>query len=337
MVTRPVAIQSNNLTKEFTYGNGFLKKIRKIPPKKLVAVDDVTLDIRERELFGLLGPNGAGKTSIIKMLATLLLPDSGSATVNGWDVEKNSFEVRMSIGVTLSSERQLYWKLSARENLEYFSSLYLIHPREIRERVSNLVDMMGLADSQEKLIESFSSGNRQKVSLARALLNDPPILFLDEPTIGLDPSYSLHFRKMIRDVVNKKEKKTILLTTHYMEEAHMLCDRIAFLNMGKIVALDTPKNLIKSIDEKETVTFTISRFEKTLLKKIESLEAVTSAIHYTEAENEILKVYTDSTSGCLQDIISILTERRIKILAFKSSKPTLEDVFIKITGSGLHG
>ncbi|HOP09591.1 MAG TPA: ABC transporter ATP-binding protein, partial [Candidatus Methanofastidiosa archaeon] len=246
-----VAIETKDLTKTFYRRNGLIDRMKHRERIEVKAVDGVDLEIREKELFGLLGPNGAGKTSFIKLLSTLLLPDRGTASVNGWDIEKNSFEVRMSIGLTLSSERQLYWKLTARENLEYFASLYLVRPDEIKQRVDDILEMLDITAQGDMLIENFSSGNRQKVALSRALLNDPPILFLDEPTIGLDPSFSKNFRKLIKKRINEKEKKTILLTTHYMEEADLLCDRIAFINEVRIVALDTPENLKKSIDEKE--------------------------------------------------------------------------------------
>jgi ABC-2 type transport system ATP-binding protein len=331
------AIRIANLTKVFTRGTGTINKMRKKPPRHNVAVDDVSLDIKEHELFGLLGPNGAGKTSIIKMLSTLLIPDSGTATVNGWDILKEPFNVRMSIGLTLSSERQLYWKLSARENLEYFASLYLIHHKEIPARVDSVLSLMQLADQQDMLVENFSSGNKQKVALARALLNDPPILFLDEPTIGLDPSFSQSFRTLIKSTINKKEKKTILLTTHYMDEADQLCDRIAFIDRGQIVALGTPRELKRSIDEKEIITLVLSNMTQDLVGQVQALEGVSSVEPCERDTHPMLKVYTDSASGCMQEIIGIVTANSSQVLSFSTSKPTLEDVFIKITGSGLDG
>ncbi|MHC1609061.1 MAG: ATP-binding cassette domain-containing protein [Candidatus Methanofastidiosia archaeon] len=333
---KDIAIETHNLTKIFTRGNGIFEKLRKKEIYKTIAVKNVNLEIKEQELFGLLGPNGAGKTSLIKILSTLLLPDEGSATVNGWDIQKNSFEVRMSIGLTLSSERQLYWKLTSKENLEYFGSLYLLKHSELKDRVSDILELMGLSDQKDNLVENFSSGNRQKIALARAMLNDPPILFLDEPTIGLDPSFSQHFRRIIKKKINKKEKKTILLTTHYMEEADQLCDRIAFIDKGKIIALDTPKNLKKSIDEKEIITFVLSRITQPMLSEIGKLEAVSSEKHYEKDGRCILKIYTESAGACMQEIIGIITAARSQVLSFNTSKPTLEDVFIKLTGSGLH-
>lgn len=331
------AIRLSHLTKVFSRGTGTINKIRKKPTRHNVAVDDVSLDIKERELFGLLGPNGAGKTSIIKMLSTLLIPDKGTATVHGWDILKDPFNVRMSIGLTLSSERQLYWKLSARENLEYFASLYLIHHKEIPSRVESVLSKLQLSDQEDMLVENFSSGNKQKVALARALLNDPPILFLDEPTIGLDPSFSQSFRSLIKSTINKKENKTILLTTHYMDEADQLCDRIAFIDRGRIVALDTPRNLKRSIDEKEIITLVLSHVPPELIEQIQSLEEVTAVEEFERDQHPALKVYTDSASACMQEIIGIVTSKKSQVLSFATSKPTLEDVFIKITGSGLNG
>ena len=329
------AISITNLSKVFTRGGGALNRMRGKGARHTVAVDNVTLEVREHELFGLLGPNGAGKTSIIKMLSTLLIPDSGSATVNGWDILADPFRVRMSIGLTLSSERQLYWKLSAKENLEYFASLYLLRPAEIRERVDMVLHDLGLEEQQDMLVENFSSGNRQKVALARALLNDPPVLFLDEPTIGLDPSFSQSFRTLIKKTINEAEKKTILLTTHYMEEADQLCDRVAFIDRGSIVAIGTPADLKRSIDEKEILTLALSSAPVEMVQRIQRVEAVSHVECQERDGRPILKVYTDSASSCMQDIVGIVTSAGIHILSFTTSKPTLEDVFIKLTGSGL--
>jgi len=332
-----VAIETKDLTKTFYRRNGLIDRMKHRERIEVKAVDGVDLEIREKELFGLLGPNGAGKTSFIKLLSTLLLPDRGTASVNGWDIEKNSFEVRMSIGLTLSSERQLYWKLTARENLEYFASLYLVRPDEIKQRVDDILEMLDITAQGDMLIENFSSGNRQKVALSRALLNDPPILFLDEPTIGLDPSFSKNFRKLIKKRINEKEKKTILLTTHYMEEADLLCDRIAFINEGRIVALDTPENLKKSIDEKEIMTFRLSRASKDMIKEMKGLEPIHDMEELDQDDSVVMKIFTDSASACIQDVFDILTRHGSQVISYVASKPTLEDVFIKITGCGLDG
>jgi ABC-2 type transport system ATP-binding protein len=233
-----------------------------------VAVDNVTLEVREHELFGLLGPNGAGKTSIIKMLSTLLIPDSGSATVNGWDILADPFRVRMSIGLTLSSERQAVLEAFCQGKPRILRIPVPSPPAEIRERVDLVLRDLGLEEQQDMLVEDFSSGNRQKVALARALLNDPPVLFLDEPTIGLDPSFSQSFRTLIKKTINEAEKKTILLTTHYMEEADQLCDRVAFIDRGSIVAVGTPADLKRSIDEKEILTLALSSAPVEMVQRI---------------------------------------------------------------------
>jgi len=333
--SKDLAITTSQLTKTFTQGGGLLNAMRNKEKRTITAVDDINLGIGERELFGLLGPNGAGKTSFIKILSTLLLPDKGTATVNGWDILEDSFKVRMSIGLTLSSERQLYWKLTARENLRYFASLYLLPRPEIEERVERLLELLDLTNQQDGLVENLSSGNKQKVALARALLNDPPILFLDEPTIGLDPTFSGQFREMIKKEINRSEKKTILLTTHYMEEADLLCDRIAFINEGRIVALDTPKNLKRSIDEKDILTLTLSHTTDDMMKKLSRFEEVSSIERLPRDNDIVLKIFTDSASACMQDIVSVITDERVQVRSFSSSTPTLEDVFIKLTGSVL--
>ncbi len=218
-------------------------KIRNLVKKfeKLTAVDDLTLDVGENEVFGLLGPNGAGKTTIIHMLATLLKPTSGSATVNGFDIMAESAKVRSSIGIVFqapSSDDML----TGYENLKLHSLLYGV-PKNIREeRIAEVLELVGLTDRRNDQVKKYSGGMRRRLEIARGLIHKPKVMFLDEPTLGLDPSGREMMWKYIQQLV-KQEKMTIILTTHYMEEADFLCDRIGIIDKGKIIALDTPSRL----------------------------------------------------------------------------------------------
>jgi ABC-2 type transport system ATP-binding protein len=223
-------------------------RFRREPKTLFTAVDGVSLQIERGEIFGLLGPNGAGKSTTIRMLCTLLEPTSGTARVNGYDIVKQANDVRRSLGTVLAGERSIYWKLSGRENLEYFAALYHIPPAVAKKRVEELIERMEIKERANELVEKYSTGMRQRIAISKALLARPPILLLDEPTLGLDPQAARNLRELILDL--QKEGHTILLTTHYMEEADLLSDRIGIIDTGKIIALDTPEGLKQRIGQK---------------------------------------------------------------------------------------
>src|SRR5512143_3304280 len=237
------AIEVSHLRRIFKTHIGVIKRTT----KEVVAVDDVSFEIQEGELFGLLGPNGAGKTTTVKMLTTLLIPTSGSASVKGFNVVAQAEEVRKRIGFIFGGERGLYWRLSGMDNLRYFASLYGIDPDVSKKRIPYLLEMVGLKGRGDEKVEGYSRGMKQRLHVARTLLHDPNVLFLDEPTIGLDPVGARDFRNVILNL--QAENKTILLTTHYMFEADALCNRIAVINHGKIIALDTPGGLKQHVSD----------------------------------------------------------------------------------------
>jgi ABC-2 type transport system ATP-binding protein len=210
-----------------------------------VAVDDLSLEIAQGEFFGLLGPNGAGKTTLVRMICTLLEPTAGSLYVFGYDAVRDPSEVRRRIGAVLAGERSVYWKLTGRENLDYFAALYRVPSRDTRRRIDAVLDQVGLSDRADAYVERYSHGMRQRLILARALLPDPPLLVLDEPTIGLDPQAARNLRALLQRL--HREGRTILLTTHYMEEADQLCERIGIIDHGRIIALDDPTRLKRSV------------------------------------------------------------------------------------------
>jgi ABC-2 type transport system ATP-binding protein len=215
--------------------------------KEVVAVDDISFDVQAGELFGLLGPNGAGKTATVKMLTILLIPTGGTARVLGYDVVKQADAIRPRIGFIFGGERGLYWRLSGIDNLRYFASLYHVDPAVAQKRIPYLLELVGLADRGQEKVEGYSRGMKQRLHVARTLLHDPEVFFLDEPTIGLDLVGARELRQVIRNL--QAENKTILLTTHYMFEADALCQRIAVIDHGRIVALDTPEGLKRHVQD----------------------------------------------------------------------------------------
>jgi ABC-2 type transport system ATP-binding protein len=339
------SIQTINMTKRFAKKKhrGFFGFLRREKSKKnnhiTVALDKVNIKIRPRELFGLLGPNGSGKTTMIKCLSTILIPDEGTALVNGFDIRRETQKVRASLGMVVGGERTLYWKLTARDNLMYFSSLYKMQRNYAKKRIEELLEVFQLSDRADERLEDYSTGMRQKVAIARALLHDPPILLLDEPTLGLDPNFARQIRKQIREL-SEKQGKTVLLTTHYMDEADQLCDRVAFINNGKIVAVDTPNRLKAMVKETERVEVTVYRPPADIEEHIRSLlpEAeVVKLIPGDEADGvpSRIKIIGGTTEEHAGKIIDFLRQKNIRIGSLDVGVPTLEDVFIKLTGAKL--
>ncbi|WIV12467.1 ABC transporter ATP-binding protein [Proteiniborus sp. MB09-C3] len=230
-----VAIEVDNLKRTYEGTLGMTKK------KTIEALRGISFTVDEGEIFGLLGPNGAGKTTAIKVLTTLLAPSSGKAKIFGYDCFGEEKFIRDKINFIFGGERGLYWRLSAYENLQYFGDIYKVPGRVLKERIPKLIKLVNLQGREHEKVESFSKGMKQRLQIARGLINDPRILFLDEPTIGLDPIGAKDLRNIILKL--KEEGKTILLTTHYMHEADELCDRIAIINNGELIDIDTPKQL----------------------------------------------------------------------------------------------
>jgi ABC-2 type transport system ATP-binding protein len=343
------SIQTINLTKRFSKKKhkgvfGFLRKSESSTSHNeasnvTVALNGVNLAIRPGELFGLLGPNGSGKTTTIKCLSTILIPDGGTVTVNGFDVQKETSLVRASLGMVVGGERTLYWKLTARDNLLFFASLYKMKKSYANQRVDELLETFELSDRADERLEDYSTGMRQKVTIARALLHDPPILLLDEPTLGLDPGFSRQLRQQIKSL-SKEQGKTVLLTTHYMAEADQLCDRVAFINKGNIVAVDTPSRLKAKVKEEEVVEISVYSPPEDIENYVRSLlpdSEVVKFIAGNEAEGcpSRIKVIGGAAEEHIGIIIDTLRKQGVRIGGLNVGVPTLEDVFIKLTGAKL--
>lgn len=317
------AIEIKNLKKVFQSRQGFWK--RKL--RETVAVEDLTLNVERGELFGLLGPNGAGKTTTVKMLSTLLLPTSGSISVFGLDAIRETNEIRKQIGFAFGGNRGLYGRLTARENLRYFAELYAMPPEKTRQRIPELLGLVGLADRGDDKVETYSSGMAQRLHLARALLHDPQLIFLDEPTVGIDPVGARELRQTVKTLI--EHGKTILLTTHYMAEADELCDHIAIIDHGKIKAFGTPSSL-KSLLKKETIVEIKAMQENFSIVK-ESLEKLNLAhpIEYLhENPYTIARVTALQPAAVIELFTPLLSSRVIESLEVRNQ--TMEDVYIAI-------
>jgi len=282
--------------------------------KNVKAVDGITFDVEWGEFFALLGPNGAGKSTTIRMLTTLAVPTSGQALVAGYDVVKDEREVRKRIGL-VSDRLILYDRLTVLENIVFFSSFYNLSKSEIYKRAEELLHLLDMWDWRNTRVSKLSTGMRQKVNIARALVPQPDILFLDEPTLGLDPHTTKKIREFIKEL--NKKGKTIILTTHILHEVELLADRVAIMNKGKIVALDTTRNLKRFFKEKEIVEM---EYEGNLTNLC-CASVIESINGYIKVEVQDLKKF-----------LSDLSQKDVKILSMKTYEPSLEDIFVSLTG-----
>ena len=308
-----VAISTSNLTKKF---------------KEFTAVDHISFEVKKGEIFGLLGPNGAGKSTAIRMLSTLTIPTEGSATVAGFDVRKEDSKVREHIGL-VSEKMIMYDELTASENLKLFGKLYDIPSDLLEKRVDKLLRFVRMEKWADHRIDTFSTGMKQRINVIRALVNQPEILFLDEPTLGLDPQSTSEIRELVRRI-NIENGTTMILTTHMMGEADLLCDKIGIMDHGKIAALDTSANLKRSISGNDATIFEfeIPNLNAQLLSSIKSLESVTSVTQDDPTHIKVSSVGNDS----FDILIDVIRKNGAQIRTVKNLEPTLEDVFLHITG-----
>jgi ABC-2 type transport system ATP-binding protein len=316
---------------------GRIYKIRggkKTEPKELRALDDVNIQIRCGELFGLLGPNGAGKTTLIKILTTLLAPSSGSAMVAGYDVAKDAEKVRPRINMVSGGESSGYGLLTVRENLWMFSQFYGIASSVANQRIKELLEIVGLADRINSKSSDLSTGLRQKMNVVRGFLTDPDVLFLDEPTLGLDVSASREIRRFIRKWVDDDPTRTLLLTTHYMVEADELCDRVAIINQGRVLACDTPATLKHRLQGEAIFRLEVSPLNGTNVQAFESIAGVRKVIHRPQDGFSMLELIL-AQDDVISSVVNTMTAANIHILNLQKREPTLEDVFVDLVGKSI--
>jgi ABC-2 type transport system ATP-binding protein len=298
--------------------------------KEVVGVDGISFDVREGELFGLLGPNGAGKTTTVKMLTTLLIPTSGSATILGHDIVRDAEAIRPQIGFIFGGERGLYWRLSAKDNLRYFADLYHVDPDIARRRIKELLELVGLTGRENERVEGYSRGMRQRLHVARCLLHDPQVLFLDEPTMGLDPVGARELRQVVKNLVS--QEKTVFLTTHYMFEADALCQRVAVINHGRIVALDTPEGLKRHVEDLSVIEVEVFGIAPTMVDSLRQLADVDTVSVEDRDQKQALRVHSHLGSAIVPQIMLRLDGDGVRVGRVTVREPTLEDAYVRLVG-----
>ena len=294
--------------------------------KEVEAVREVSFTIEPGELFGLLGPNGAGKTTTIKMLITLLIPTAGSARVLGLDVVKDAREVRKRIGYVFGGERGVYERLSGYDNLRYFAELYGVPPKLQKPRIEELLELVGLKGREHERAEGYSRGMKQRLHVARGLLHDPEVLFLDEPTIGLDPVGARELRSTIASLT--AAGKTILLTTHYMFEADALCDRIAVISKGKIVAEGTPADLKRGVSQGSVLEVEVYGVDEETIERVRRLGGVLAVSVEEREQAQVLVVQTQTEVELTSAILGNLNGGQVGRISQR--EPTLEDAYVAL-------
>ena len=321
------------LSKSFETKEGPILRKRK---KSLVAVDSISFTVPKGEIFGLLGPNGAGKTTTIKILCTLITPTSGDALINGVSIVEDAQKVRESLGVMLTGERTLYWKLTGRENLEYFAALYHLQHSDTKKRINYLLQLLGLGDREGTVVENYSTGMRIRLSFAKALLNEAPVLLFDEPTASLDPQSSRLIRDVIRNL--KKDGHAIILTTHNMDEADALSDRVAIIDHGRIVRLGSPSELKEKVKRNDIIEIEAVNLSDQIANALQSFSEISKVALSTKDSNDnkgMLRIHAEKGKEVLPRLLEFLVRKQVSITKVSFIEPTLEDVFISETGRSL--
>jgi ABC-2 type transport system ATP-binding protein len=296
---------------------------------KIIAVDHISFEVGEGEVFGFLGPNGAGKTTTLRMLCSLLKPDEGKATVGGYDIVKEASQVRKSVGLLPEPELSgLYERMTPIENLEFFAKLYDLPEHQIKTRVKELLDMMDLWGRRNDRVATFSRGMRQKLSIARAIIHDPMILFMDEPTTGLDPAAAKSFRGFIANLC-KQLNRTVFLCTHNLPEADMICDRIAIINNGRLATIGETSELKKSLWKKRVFTVSLlPGFDENAIAKLPNIVSIENL----KLKKNLLQYETDNPDKVNPIIVQRIVETGGEIVTLQEEKRTLEDIYMKIIG-----
>ncbi|MCG7854762.1 MAG: ATP-binding cassette domain-containing protein [Methanoregulaceae archaeon] len=298
--------------------------------RTVVAVDDVSLTVQRGEIFGLLGPNGAGKSTLIRILTTLMKPTSGTASIESYDVTRYPEKIRSRIGVCPQNST-LDLELSAFDNLDFYGRLQNVDDKTLATRIPELLGMVELADRADARVSTFSGGMRRKLEIVRAFIHHPSILFLDEPTIGLDPESRREVWKQINRL--NTEETTIILTTHYMDEAEKLCDRIAFMDEGRLISLDTPGNLKRAMPGGDLIEIGFSELKEGILPVVRSHASVVSV----ELQGQKMLISAHEGSSLLPALLADFEGFSIPVTSITIRSPSLEDVFIYLTGRKLDG
>jgi len=320
-------IAVKNLTREYESVTGWIKK-KKV---KVNALNGISFEIEKGEVFGLLGPNGAGKTTTIKILTTLLAPTSGESKVLGYDTFGGEKRIRKKINFIFGGELGVYRRLSGKDNLLYFANLYKIDRNTRDKRINELLKLVRLDDKADLRVETYSKGMIQRLQIARGLINDPEVIFMDEPTIGLDPVGARELREIIEKL--SQRGKTILLTTHYMYEADELCDRIAIIDKGRIVALDTPASLKKHNKKTSILELSVLGIYEKEVEAIKKISGVETVAVKKQEQCQFIQIHFSNTCSITQEVLNVL--KGSKILSISERETTLEDVYVRLVGGNI--
>ena len=310
---------------------------RKEEPKELVALKDVSLEVPRGQFFGLLGPNGAGKSTLIKILSTLLLPTSGVAMVDGLDVSRDHIEIRRRIGMVSGGESSGFGFLSVEENLWMFARFYGLDNKVAKQRIGEFLEIVGLTDRRRAKIGDLSTGLRQKMNFIRGFIPDPNVIFLDEPTLGLDVTAARDLRIFVKEWIRQHPDRTILLTTHYMAEADELCDRLAIIDRGQVLACDSPENLKQRLQREAIYRLRVQPLghkpgREAMLEALPGVSKVSVAEGEGYSELDLQLAGDDALTG----VLSHVNARGSSLISLEKRLPTLEDVFIQLVGRRLN-
>jgi ABC-2 type transport system ATP-binding protein len=321
------AIHTENLIKRFPRTSGY-RDLLPFRKKQLVtAVEDVCLDIKEGEFFGLLGPNGAGKTTLIKLLCSLVLPTSGTAQVFGFDILKQEQAVKKLVGLVSAEERSFYWRLTGQENLQFFAALYHLGPHQSQQRIAQLLKLVGLDQEADVRFLNYSTGMRQKLAIARGLLSEPKVLFVDEPTRSLDPISAQSVRAFLKEK-SLTGKITVILATHNLNEAEQLCDRLAIMSHGKVIASGNVKELRNLFQTHEECRLQLRHFSEAAITGLKAVEGVFDC-HLTKDDEETitLEIKMTNRSRVLPRILQIIIENGVEVVNCHLEGLPLEEIF----------
>ncbi|MCX7923810.1 MAG: ABC transporter ATP-binding protein [Clostridia bacterium] len=294
----------------------------------LKAVDNISFEVEEGEVFGLLGPNGAGKSTLISMITTLLKPDSGDVIINGLNLGKHAMEIKEILGL-VPQEISLYPTLTARENLVFWGRMYGLKGTQLKERVDEALEIAGLQDRAKDRIDKYSGGMKRRINIAAALMHHPKILIMDEPTVGIDPQSRNHILETV--VKLNKEGMTVIYTSHYMEEVEFLCTRIAIVDHGKVIAKGTKEELRKLVGNRDTINIGVANASDKVLSTIRD----TNGVESLSVEDGKIKIIARGADELLAKVISILDSQRCKIQSVNVEQSNLESVFLHLTGRAL--
>ncbi len=318
--------------------DGLLHLLRRKKRSYIEALRGIDLQVKKGEIFGLLGPNGAGKTTLIKILCTLVIHDEGEAFVCGFDVKKEPAQVVKNLQAVLPESRGFNWRLTGKQNLQFYALLYGITDKEARDRINHLLDLTGLRDRANDGYQQYSTGMQRKLLLCRALLRNTPVLLFDEPTAGLDPTAAAEFRSLVRERLVRQEGTTILMSTHNLYEARDICDRIAILDRGKITACDTPSKIQYAILDEKILNFTFNdavfnaNQNQKMLNELEGITGILGVTPDIDKESNFRGISIRMDKGLdISNILEVIMKNGLKIGSISTTEPSLEDAFIAIT------